>query len=158
MSDALKNYAISTTEYAYEFCKKLNSSKSFVQLLKGEAIFKIEAFPSSGHNQYLVVDSIYYLYQNKLNDIDQLYGNALLTMSKNINDIFTFQSVMFYIILQLENQKKGLSPFKIDMRPILNNVKEQMEQIRDTKEFLDYEEVYVRYNNSLKEEFGQKIL
>ena len=149
--DLLKNLSDAQTNRAFELHINQNNSMSIYMLLFGKGPFRIEAFPGAGHNNYVVLESIYnFAKKNKNIDVVQVFEYGLMTSIRFLHTPEEFMLIMGYIIHQLENQKNRKAPFEMNVAKLLSALKERilsydkiksnevfMEQIRQSEQYLE---------------------
>ena len=136
-----------------------NKKMTFLCLILGDGQFKLEAYPGAGHNYYVVLEAIYEYYKkHPFKQVDKMLFDTLI---KSISISKTPQAVAKncdYIAAQIENEKKGISPFKLDNIELLKQMKAR---ILNNIELSNNELAHTLLNDTAKfyeETTGEKIL
>ena len=135
-----------------------NNEMALYLLLLGKGNYKIEAFPDAGHNFYEVLNS-FYEYKKNYSDInvEKILEDALNVSISNICKVEDFAMVMNYIFTELDNEKNNISPFKIDILEILNNLRERIQSFDKFKNNILFEMQLKKSEDYLNKKYGHKI-
>ncbi len=121
---------------------------------------RLEYRPGNGHYYYEIIDAIYrYNKFHPKNGIGELYYDTLLRMARTIVASAASLPKLFNVIIyELDNEKKGISPFKIDLPAILKTLKENIKQYPKLVQDKDCMDELRKYDSYFKEHYGAKIL
>lgn len=127
--------------------------------LLGKGILKAESYPDAGHDYYAVLDSIYkYQRNNPGVDVKGIFENSLILAVTKFNSVEDFTMVINYIFTQLDNEKKNLTPFKVEMKKVLEAFKIVLNNCEDmSKKNILLNEVQ-KADRYLYENYGHRIL
>ena len=101
-----------------------NNEMGFYLLLLGKGIFKIEAFPDAGHNFHLILESIYkYAKNNSVAKTQHAFEVGLFLCAKKLCIFEDCCTLLNFISTEVRNEDEGTSPFKIDVVPILKDLR-----------------------------------
>lgn len=146
-------------KYAMDIYINDNNPMGLFAAILGWGPFRLEYRPGTGHHYYEIIDAIYRY--NKLhpkNGIGELYYASLLRISSTVVDATTVSTLLNVIIYELDNEKKGISPFKIDLLAILKALKENIQQYPKLVQDKDCMETLQKYDSYFNENYGHKIL
>lgn len=154
--EELRKLADKLVKIAMDFYKNENNDMALYALLNGWGNYKVEAFPEAGHNRNVVLEAIYkYANRNKPKEVEKIFEHGLLKCARLTAGMEGYNNTCEYIILELENEKKGESPFKIDMINILNELKKKIQTLEilesdeNFRNFVSQREEYISKNYNL---------
>lgn len=157
--ELITEMADSRVEYAMSALKNEGNDMGLCCTFLGFGQLKLEIKPETGHNYYLIVDAIYRYYEkNPLSKIDKYYDETLLKIAKHAVSLNSLSILINIVSYQLENQKDKISPFEIDVVPILKELKNSVMNNQKLMDDSNYMQKFSEYDEYLNENYGHKIL
>jgi hypothetical protein len=157
--EQMKKIADAGVKYTMTIYKNDNNNMGLYAALLGLGNYKLERKPGYGHDYDCYLEAIYRYHRDFPEEkIDEYLYNTFLDLARCSVDVETLSKVVNIIFSQLRNQKEGISPFEVEMKKVLeflkNNIINDQELLGDK----EYMSKVNEYDEILDRNYGHKIL
>ncbi len=125
----IEKHADMIAEKLVEAVRRSKAGGAMFGYFQGVGPFKLESFPGAGHNYYEVLKSFYRLHLKNPNlECDKCVFKGLKSCILMSGTPKAFTMCANYIVAQVEFEKNGISPFKLDCIELLSYLRKSLDE------------------------------
>jgi len=131
----------------------------FLLMIMGAMHYGIKANPEAMHNYNIILEEIYNYYRNHPNiPVDKMLFSSLNKFASIVSDTEDSNLCMGYIFSQLENEKKNIAPFNLDVKTIIDSLKNRIATLPKLSNNPEINFWLEETDKILREKYGYMIL